>query len=80
MVARVDHLAEIKKIAELWKNVDPKVYEKFLRHLDAHTFEVTVAVTEAPSAEILQAQGRAQHARKLMAVFSEVLDTRNAAP
>lgn len=76
----VDHIAEIGKIASLWKNIDPKVYETFLRHLDRWTFDVTVAVTTAPAAEILQAQGRAQQARKFMQVFAEAVETKSAAP
>lgn len=73
-------LKKISEIAGMWKNIDPKLYEEFLRRLDQWTFEVTVAVTEAPSGEILQAQGRAQQARKFMQVFSEVLEPNRATP
>lgn len=75
-----DHIAEIKRIAGLYKNMDPKIYEQFLRHFDAWTFDVTVAVTEAPPTEILTLQGRAQQMRKVMQVFDEVLETKTAAP
>lgn len=75
-----DHLGEIKKIAGRFKSIDPKLYEALLRHLDQHVFDVTVAVTEAPSTEILQAQGRAQMARKFMQVFSEALEPNRATP
>lgn len=61
----------IRQIAGHWKNVDPRMYEQFLRLLDRHVQEVTVAVTEAPSAEILQAQGRAQNARQFLRLFTE---------
>jgi len=64
---------DLTAIAYLFKNADPPLYEKFLRTLDAYVFDVTVAVTEAPSGEILQAQGRAQQARKFMQIFSEAL-------
>ena len=53
------------------KNTDPRVYEQFIRYLDAYTYEITVAVTEAPSTEILQSQGRAQQARKFFQLLSE---------
>lgn len=64
-------LNRIRVIAGLWKNTDPRLYEQFLRLLDEHVQEVTVAVTEAPSAEILQAQGRAQNARQFLRLFTE---------
>lgn len=64
----------IRAIAGRWKNSDPRMYEQFLRVLDQHVLDVTVAVTEAPSSEILQAQGRAQEARKIFQLFYETLD------
>lgn len=66
-------LKQLGQVASTWKNFDPKLYETFLRLLDQWTFEITVAVTEAPSTEVLQAQGRAQQARKTLQVFSEAL-------
>lgn len=39
---------------------DPKAYQSFLEVLDAYATEITVAVTEAPAAEILNMQGRAK--------------------
>jgi hypothetical protein len=71
--------ADTKKISEIagrWKNVDPQLYTQFLAVLDQYVFEVTVAVTEASSAEILQAQGRAQQARKFLLLFTENLEPR----
>lgn len=58
-------------VVTLLKNTDPRVYNEFLRMLDTHVWEVTVAVTQASSAEILQAQGRAQEAQKIMQLLSE---------
>lgn len=60
-----------REFALRWRNHDPDLYEHFLKFLDAYVFEVTVAVTEASSSEILQAQGRAQMARKFLQLFSE---------
>lgn len=76
-------MVDMKRLTEtagLLKNADPAAYEQFLRLLDAWVFDITVAVTEAPSGEILQAQGRAQQARKFMQVFSEVLEPKRATP
>lgn len=77
--SRVD-LKRLGEVVGQFKNQDPALYEQFLRLLDAWTFEITVAVTEASSADILQAQGRAQQARKFMQVFSEVLEPKRATP
>jgi hypothetical protein len=55
-----------------FKNADPRVYERFIRTLDAYVQEVTVAVTEAPVTEIMNAQGRAQQARKFFQLFTEL--------
>jgi len=74
--------ADTKKISELagrLKNADPQLYEQFLRVLEQYVFDVTVAVTEAPSTEILQAQGRAQQARKFLLLFTEHLEPRATA-
>ena len=54
-----------------FKNHDPKVWETFIRVLDQYVTEITVAVTEAPTAEILEAKGRAQQARKFFRLFTE---------
>lgn len=79
-VQTADHINEIQRIAGFWKNQDPQMFERFLRHFDAWTFDVTVAVTEAPPAEILTCQGRAQSMRKVMQTFAEALDTNTATP
>lgn len=65
---------KISEIALKWKSIDPGLYEHFLRLMDAYVDEVTVAVTEAPAADILQAQGRAQNARMFLRIFTEVLE------
>jgi hypothetical protein len=59
------------EFATKFKNADPHVYEQFLRLLDQYVYEVTVAVTQATSAEILVAQGRAQQAQKFFQLLSE---------
>lgn len=71
---------QISEVGQFWKNSDPVLYEKFLRLLDAYVFEVTVAVTEASPTEILQAQGRAQQARKFLQMFTEVLEPNRPTP
>lgn len=70
----------ISEIAGLWKNSDPALYEKFLRVLDAYVTVTVTAVTEAPSSEILQAQGRAQQARKFFQLFVETREPNRATP
>lgn len=59
------------EFATKFRNADPHNYEQFLRLLDAYTYEVTVAVTQASTAEILVMQGRAQQAVKFMRLLSE---------
>lgn len=54
------------------KNADPHTFDRLLKALGEYATEVTVAVTEAPTENILVAQGRAQMARKLFQLFSEL--------
>ena len=63
---------QISECMRLFKNMDPRIYEKFIRILDAYVTEITVAVTEAPTDEILVAKGRAQIARKFFQLFTEL--------
>jgi hypothetical protein len=65
-------LEKFGEFAHWMKNVDPRKYEEFVRLLDAYVFEVTVAVTEVSSGDILQAQGRAQQARKFFQLLTEI--------
>jgi hypothetical protein len=51
---------------------DPRLYENFMRTLDAYVFGVTAAVTAAPNDEILRAAGRAQQAQKFLQLVSEI--------
>jgi hypothetical protein len=60
---------KVVEAARKLRRADPQLYEEFLRLMDAWTFDVTVAVTRADSGNILQVQGRAQHAQAVMAVF-----------
>jgi hypothetical protein len=73
-------LHQISECCHLLKNANPRVYERLLRLLDAWTDEVTVAVTEAPSTDILQLQGRAQQARKTLQVFVETREPKEPLP
>lgn len=59
----------VRDIAIRWKRYDPSLYDQFLRLMDKWTFEVTVTVTKASSADILQAQGHAQQQMKVMQLF-----------
>lgn len=73
-------LKKIQECAGFFKNMDPRVYETFLRHLDAYVHEITVAVTEASQADILPAQGRAQQARKFLQLFMEPREPNKPTP
>ena len=72
-MVRVD-TNDFNKVALKLKNHDPALYEKFLRLLDAYTYELTVAVTEADANSVLNAQGRAQQGMKFMRLMSEFRD------
>lgn len=69
---QIINLTEISRRFRLFKNQDPKAYEQTIRLLDQYVTELTVAVTEAPSDQILVAQGRAQQARKFFQLFTEL--------
>jgi hypothetical protein len=73
--------ADLKKFSEIagrWKNHDPRAYEEFLLIFECYVFDVTLAVTEASSNDVLQAQGRAQQARKFLLLFTEHLEPNRA--
>lgn len=55
----------------LRNNCDSMVWDDAVKALSTLVDEFTVAVTEAPSDQILVAQGRAQMARKLLMMFEE---------
>lgn len=71
---------KISEIARLFKNADPRLYETFIRVLDAYVTEVTVAVTEADTTDILVAKGRAQQARKFFQLFTELREPPTPSP
>ena len=48
---------------------DPQAWESFVQCFDAYATEVTVAVTNAPQDQILNAQGRAQAYLHLLNTF-----------
>lgn len=55
----------------LRNNCDTDVWDRAVKALETFSDEFTVAVTEAPSEQILVAQGRAQMARKVLMMFRE---------
>jgi hypothetical protein len=63
---------KISDFAKRFSNADPRVYEQFIRVLNQYVTEITVAVTEASPGDILNAQGRAQQARKFLQLFTEL--------
>ena len=71
---------KFSEFATKFRNQDPHVYEQFLRLLYIYTTEVTVAVTQATSAEILVMQGRAQQAQKFFQVLSEFREPKPKPP
>lgn len=71
---------QISQFALRVRNVDPPLYEQFIRLLDAYTTELTVAVTEAPADAILVSQGRAQQARKFLQLFAELPEPKKPTP
>ena len=64
------------QFATIFKNQDPKIYEQFIRLLDAYVTELTVAVTEASSDQILIAQGQARQGRKFLQLLTEFREVR----
>ena len=62
---------KFNEFATKFRNHDPRLYDEFLRLLNAYTTEVTVAVTQASPAEILVMQGRAQQAIYFYQLLSE---------
>jgi hypothetical protein len=69
---------EISRRVKLFKNIDPKIYEQFIRLVDQRVTELTVAVTEAPPDQILVCQGRAQEARKMFQILTELPEDTSA--
>lgn len=69
---------EISRRIRLFKNMDPKVYEQTIRLIDQRVTELTVAVTEAPPDQILVCQGRAQEARKMFQILTELPEDTSA--
>lgn len=65
---------QISKCLRVFKNQDPRLYDQFLHLLALRVEDITVAVTEVPPDQILVAQGRAQEARKMFRLFTELLE------
>ncbi len=61
-----------------FKNMDPAIYEALIDLMKQYVTELTVAVTDAPADQILVCQGRAQQARKMLQIFTELPTDTNA--
>lgn len=70
----------ISEIMGRFKNQDPRLFDQYLRVLDAYVQDVTAAVTEAAPGEILQYQGRAQQAIKFYRLCAETKDPKEPTP
>lgn len=55
-----------RQSTKVLKNAAPEEFGVFLHNLETYADELTVAVTQAPPTEIMNAQGRAQIARALV--------------
>lgn len=53
------------------KNANPEAWDDFVQCFDIYATEVTVAVTQAPSEDILRMQGRAQQCLALLRTMRE---------
>lgn len=53
------------------KNSSPEGWDDFVQVFDVYATEVTVAVTQAPSEEILRMQGRAQQCLAILRIMRE---------
>ena len=74
---------DVKNLSDYFariKNLDPRLYEQFIRSLDQYVTELTVAVTTAPASEVFVAQGRAQQARKFFQLFTEFREVSKPSP
>ncbi len=62
----------ISEYARYLSNASPREYEAFVAAVADLAETLTVAVTEAPTGEVLVAQGRAQSARKILKLLREL--------
>lgn len=60
------HLSGFSQAAQVLKNCAPQAFQDFLNEFNTYTHEVTVAVMDAPSEDVLQMQGRAKQCRALL--------------
>lgn len=63
-------IRSITTCARFLKNADPEVYTKFIRLIEDYSHELTVAVTEVPLEQMIEARGRAQQARKFVQLLT----------
>lgn len=62
---------QLKRFALLLRNAAPDQWEQFLKAFEAYDWTITVAVTRADPASILNAQGAAQQTQTLLKLFVE---------
>ncbi len=62
----------------LFRNADPRLYDKFIGVLATYVTDLTEAVVEAPVDRVLIAQGQAKTARKFYQLFTELVREPNA--
>lgn len=67
----------VKHYAFALRNADPTSYEAFLAALDVYATEITVAVTDATPADILNMQGRA---KQTLVILSALRNPKPIAP
>ena len=72
----MDQIKSVGDVAYWMRNTDPRIYDQFVKILEREVLQVTVAVTEAPPSEILVFQGRAQYARKIYQMFTDIRNPR----
>lgn len=71
---KIDTDKEISKASKCFRNYDPQLWDHFVNLVGDRSIHVTVAVTEAPPDQILVCQGRAQEARKMLQLLTELPD------
>lgn len=62
---------DLAQFSHYLHNAAPEEFNRMVNTLEQYAYEFTVAVTNAPSTDILTAQGRAQMALGLLRIFKE---------
>lgn len=63
--------ARLSQLSLLLRNGNPEVFDAFVEAVHDRMSTITVAVTEAPSGDILVCQGRAQESRAFLRILRE---------